>query len=96
MDLLNQDRSPLCNTKPAIILEPGIQGHLTNFSYTTHGFGSPAIVGALTAILNYLQESSKYLEKIYPSSGLGLHSGGLEAKSMHLDSKILFNYGLKK
>ena len=25
MDLLNQDRSPLCNTKPAMILEPEIQ-----------------------------------------------------------------------
>ena len=96
MDLLNQDRSPLCNTRPQPILDPSIQRHLTHFSMITHGFGSPAIVGALTAILNYLQESSKYLEKIYPSSGLGLHSGGLEAKSMHLDSKILFNYGLKK
>merc|ERR1712038_1488946 len=48
MDLLNQDRSPLCNTKPAMILDPEIQvevifffaskliniiqGHLTNFS----------------------------------------------------------------
>merc|ERR1719180_87988 len=48
MDLLNQDRSPLCNTKPAMILEPEIQGHLTNFSYSTHGFGSPAIVAHLT------------------------------------------------
>ena len=96
VDLLNQDRSPLCNTNPPPLLDPSIQRHLTHFSMITHGFGSPAIVGALTAILNYLQESSKYLEKIYPSSGLGLHSGGLEAKSMHLDSKILFNYGLKK
>merc|ERR1712088_1166854 len=96
VDLLNQDRSPLCNTNPPPLLDPAIQRHLTHFSMITHGFGSPAIVGALTAILNYLQESSKYLEKIYPSSGLGLHSGGLEAKSMHLDSKILFNYGLKK
>ena len=25
MDLLNQDRSPLCNTKPAIILDQNIQ-----------------------------------------------------------------------
>ena len=79
VDLLNQDRSPLCNTNPHPLLDPGIQRHLTHFSMITHGFGSPAIVGALTAILNYLGESSKYLEKIYPSSGLGLHSGGLEA-----------------
>ena len=50
MDLLNQDRSPLCNTKPAMILDPNIQGHLTHFSMITHGFGSPAIVASLTAI----------------------------------------------
>ena len=96
MDLLNQDRSPLCNTNPHPILDPAIQRHLTHFSSITHGFGSPAIVAALTAILEYLNESSKYLDKVYPSSGLGLHAGGLEGKSMHLDSKLLFNYGLKK
>ena len=50
MDLLNQDRSPLCNTKPAILLDQNIQRHLTHFSLITHGFGSPAIVAALTAI----------------------------------------------
>merc|ERR1712051_771027 len=50
MDLLNQDRSPLCNTRPQPILEPGIQRHLTHFSLITHGFGSPAIVAALTAV----------------------------------------------
>ena len=50
MDLLNQDRSPLCNTRPPQILDPTIQRHLTHFSLITHGFGSPAIVAALTAI----------------------------------------------
>merc|ERR1719483_1319057 len=50
MDLLNQDRSPLCNTKPPSILDPNIQRHLTHFSMITHGFGSPAIVASLTAI----------------------------------------------
>ena len=50
MDLLNQDRSPLCNTRPTPILEPSIQRHLTHFSMITHGFGSPAIVASLTAI----------------------------------------------
>ena len=75
MDLLNQDRSPLCNTSPQPILDPMIQRHLTNFSMVTHGFGSPAIVAALTAIQNYMNESIKYLDKIYPSSGLGdIHS----------------------
>jgi transcription factor AP-2 len=50
MDLLNQDRSPLCNTRPHQILDPSIQRNLTHFSMITHGFGSPAIVAALTAI----------------------------------------------
>lgn len=50
MDLLNQDRSPLCNTRPQLILDPSIQRHLTHFSLISHGFGSPAIVAALTAI----------------------------------------------
>ncbi len=66
MDLLNQDRSPLCNTRPQQILDPSIQRHLTHFSMITHGFGSPAIVAALTAIQNYLNESLKLLEKSYP------------------------------
>lgn len=63
IDLLNQDRSPLCNTRPQIILEPNIQRQLTHFSLITHGFGSPAIVAALTAVQNFLNESLKYLEK---------------------------------
>ncbi|XP_054274921.1 transcription factor AP-2-epsilon-like isoform X2 [Macrosteles quadrilineatus] len=67
MDLLNQDRSPLCNTRPQHILEPSIQRHLTHFSLISHGFGSPAIVAALTAIQNFLSESLKHLEKVYPS-----------------------------
>ena len=50
MDLLNQDRSPLCNTRPQPLLDPAIQRHLTHFSLITHGFGSPAIVAGLTAI----------------------------------------------
>ena len=66
MDLLNQDRSPLCNTRPNQILDPSIQRNLTHFSLITHGFGSPAIVAALTAIQNYLNESLKILEKSCP------------------------------
>ena len=75
MDLLNQDRSPLCNTRPQSILDPNIQRHLTHFSQITHGFGSPAIVAAISAIQNYLNESIKYLDKVYPtSSSLNIHS----------------------
>ena len=97
MDLLNQDRSPLCNTRPQPILDPSIQRHLTHFSLITHGFGSPAIVAALTAIQNYLNESIKYLDKSYPtSSSLGLHTPGAETKPVYIDSKLIFNHGMKK
>ena len=95
MDLLNQDRSPLCNTRPQPILDPSIQRHLTHFSMITHGFGSPAIVAALTSIQNYLNESIKYLDKSYPSSGLGLHSNG-ESKPTYIDGKSLFLNGERK
>ncbi|KAI4467649.1 transcription factor ap-2 [Holotrichia oblita] len=70
MDLLNQDRSPLCNTRPQILLDPSIQRHLTHFSLISHGFGSPAIVAALTAIQNFLSESLKCLDKIYPNQNV--------------------------
>ncbi|VDP41234.1 unnamed protein product [Soboliphyme baturini] len=65
--LLNQDRSPLCNSKEPCILEPTIQRHLTHFSLITHGFGSPAICSAASAITSYLNESLKYLERNFPS-----------------------------
>ena len=77
MDLLNQDRSPLCNTRPQQLLEPGIQRHLTHFSLITHGFGSPAIVAALTAIQNYLNESLKILDKCYPPQNQVNHHANL-------------------
>ncbi|XP_018329331.1 transcription factor AP-2-epsilon isoform X2 [Agrilus planipennis] len=67
MDLLNQDRSPLCNSRPQIILDSHIQTPLTTFSLISHGFGSPAIVAALTAVQNVLSESLKNLEKVFPN-----------------------------
>merc|ERR1719356_1872984 len=88
MDLLNQDRSPLCNTRPQPILDPSIQRHLTHFSMITHGFGSPAIVASLTAIQNYLNESLKLMDKSYTPSTLGLHTNSLDLKPIHLDSKL--------
>ena len=90
MDLLNQDRSPLCNTRPQPILDPSIQRHLTHFSMITHGFGSPAIVAALTSIQNYLNESIKYLDKSYPSSGLSIHSSTNEGKPTYIEGKSIF------
>ncbi|XP_018020402.1 transcription factor AP-2-epsilon isoform X2 [Hyalella azteca] len=88
MDLLNQDRSPLCNTRPQIILDHSIQRHLTHFSLMTHGFGSPAIVAALTAIQNFLTESLKYLEKNYPSTNNHLTvSQSLDIKNKDMEKK---------
>lgn len=108
MDLLNQDRSPLCNTRPQIILDPQIQRHLTHFSLISHGFGSPAIVAALTAIQvsrlrsillcsktnknfsfflqNYLNESIKHLEKMYPNNG-SMVTSSLDKTKMENDKK---------
>lgn len=68
VDLLNQDRSPLGNTRPQVILEPNVQRHLTHFSLITHGFGSPAMVAAMTAMQNYLTEMLKYVDKNFPNS----------------------------
>ncbi|KAJ6651131.1 hypothetical protein lerEdw1_000780, partial [Lerista edwardsae] len=38
-DLMAQDRSPLGNSRPSLILDPGVQSCLTHFSLITHGFG---------------------------------------------------------
>ncbi|XP_078411630.1 transcription factor AP-2 gamma isoform X3 [Cetorhinus maximus] len=70
-DMLTQDRSPLGNTRPGPILEPGIQGCLTHFSLITHGFGSPAICAAMTSLQNYLNEAVKALDKMYMTTGSG-------------------------
>lgn len=86
MDLLNQDRTPLCNTRPPQILDPAMQRHLTHFSLISHGFGSPAIVAALTAIQNFLNESIKYLDKAYPTNG-GMVSSSIDKHKMENDKK---------
>ncbi|XP_042899253.1 transcription factor AP-2-beta [Parasteatoda tepidariorum] len=62
-EFLGQDRSPLCNAKFQPILPQQIQRHLTHFSLISHGFGSHAIVSALSAAQNYINESIKYLDK---------------------------------
>ncbi|XP_022538932.1 transcription factor AP-2-beta isoform X3 [Astyanax mexicanus] len=64
-DLLAQDRTPLGNSRPSPILDPGIQSCLSHFSFITHGFGSPAICAALTALQNYLTEALKGLDKMF-------------------------------
>ncbi|XP_012819932.1 transcription factor AP-2-alpha isoform X2 [Xenopus tropicalis] len=64
-DLLSQDRSPLGNSRPNPILEPGIQSCLTHFNLISHGFGSPAVCAAITALQNYLTEALKAMDKMY-------------------------------
>ncbi|KAL9835257.1 LOW QUALITY PROTEIN: transcription factor AP-2 gamma [Geothlypis trichas] len=68
-DLLTQDRTPLGNTRPSPILDPGIQGCLTHFSLITHGFGSAAICAAMTSVQNYLNEALKIADKSYMNAG---------------------------
>ena len=79
-----QDRSPLGNSRPALILEPGVQSCLTHFSLITHGFGGPAICAALTAFQNYLLESLKGLDKMFLSS---TGSGHGDTKASEKDAK---------
>jgi len=49
-DLMAQDRSPIGSTRPHPILDNSVQRPLTHFSSTTHGFGTPAICAAMTAL----------------------------------------------
>ncbi|GCB75059.1 hypothetical protein scyTo_0017286, partial [Scyliorhinus torazame] len=86
-DMLAQDRSPLGNTRPGPILEPGIQGCLTHFSLITHGFGSPAICAAMTSLQNYLNEAVKALDKMYMTTGSGQSPQDHPNKTMDKDEK---------
>jgi Transcription factor AP-2 len=53
-----------------------VQRHLTHFALITHGFGSPAIVAAMTAVQNYLSEMIKFIDKNYLNSNSVTPSGG--------------------
>ncbi|XP_026558433.1 transcription factor AP-2-epsilon isoform X1 [Pseudonaja textilis] len=85
-DMMAQDRSPLGNSRPTLILEPGVQSCLTHFSLITHGFGGPAICAALTAFQNYLVESLKGLDKMFMNSTGNGHSVG-DSKTSEKDVK---------
>ncbi|XP_025023268.1 transcription factor AP-2-epsilon [Python bivittatus] len=85
-DLMAQDRSPLGNSRPSLILEPGVQSCLTHFSLITHGFGGPAICAALTAFQNYLVESLKGLDKMFMNSTGNGHPVG-DSKTSEKDVK---------
>lgn len=69
VDVMVQDRSPLTNTRPTPVLEPGMQRHLTHFSLLTHGFGQPAMVASLNCAINYFTESLKIIDKSYNGGG---------------------------
>ncbi|XP_041421234.1 to transcription factor AP-2 alpha L homeolog isoform X5 [Xenopus laevis] len=73
-DLLSQDRSPLGNSRPNPILEPGIQSCLTHFNLISHGFGSPAVCAAITALQNYLTEALKAMDKMYLNNNPNSHT----------------------
>lgn len=64
-DLLNQDRTPNGNNRPAPVLEANIQNCLSHFSLITHGFGSQAICAAVSAVQNYIKEALVIIEKSY-------------------------------
>lgn len=88
VDLLSQDRSPLCNTRVQPILDSNIQRNLTHFSLISHGFGSPAIAAALTSVQSFLTESLKYLEKQlsnYPNTGGHINATGLIEPKKEID-----------
>lgn len=86
-DLLNQDRSPLGNSRPHPVLEPAMQRHLTHFGLLTHGFGAPAVSAAIAAVQSYLTEMLKVVDKKYPGGGGGAgapvppHSASHDGKS---------------
>jgi len=82
-DLLNHDRSPLGSSRPAPILEPSMQRHLTHFSLITHGFGSPAIVAVLNSFQNYLTEQLKYYEKSFSSNSSSSSSNSSSCGNMN-------------
>ncbi|ELK04320.1 Transcription factor AP-2 gamma [Pteropus alecto] len=66
-ELLNQDRTPNGNNRPAPVLEANIQNCLSHFSLITHGFGSQAICAAVSAVQNYIKEALTVIDKSYMS-----------------------------
>ena len=49
-DVLSCDRSPMQSQKPETIVDETTQAALTNFSLSTHGFGTPAILAAMNCL----------------------------------------------
>ena len=73
VDVLVHDQSalgarpllPAASALPAAVtpLDSTVQRHLSQFSLVTHGFGAPAIVAAMSAVQNYLNELLKCVDR---------------------------------
>lgn len=68
-----QDRSPLGNNRPALILEPGVQSCLTLQPHHPW-FRGPCLCAALTAFRNFTWSHSKGLDKMFLSSAKRGHT----------------------
>lgn len=49
--LLQLDRSPIMLEKKEVLLPSKLQDLLTHFSMCTHGFGTPALVAAMSVVI---------------------------------------------
>lgn len=89
-DLMTQDRSPLGNTRPTVVLEPGMQRHLSHFSLLTHGFGTPAVLAISNLLQTYFNEMLKVMDKSFsaPSQAVNGGAGAGSNQSNGLDSKV--------
>lgn len=61
INLLNMDRSPVCESNPVPVLEPNIQDPLSTFSMLTHGFGTPAVLVGMKTFYNFLNSQIESL-----------------------------------
>ena len=94
-DLLNQDRSPIGNSRPTPTLDAKMQTGLTHFSLLTHGFGTPAFLAVLNTMQSYFTEMIKIIDKSFSGGGGpqvgnvgGGGGGGSGGQGTGLDAKV--------
>uniref|UniRef100_A0AC35FPS2 Transcription factor AP-2 C-terminal domain-containing protein n=1 Tax=Panagrolaimus sp. PS1159 TaxID=55785 RepID=A0AC35FPS2_9BILA len=61
MNLLEMDKSPVCDQNPVPVLEPSIQDPLSTYSMLTHGFGTPAVAVGMQTFYNFLEHQIENL-----------------------------------
>uniref|UniRef100_A0A914YQ21 Transcription factor AP-2 C-terminal domain-containing protein n=1 Tax=Panagrolaimus superbus TaxID=310955 RepID=A0A914YQ21_9BILA len=61
MNLLDMDKSPVCDQNPTPVLEPSIQDPLSTYSMLTHGFGTPAVAVGMQTFFNFLEHQIESL-----------------------------------